>query len=177
MELCKAHRGEYLSMDQSSPRITIINFVNPLSEIIIDFFDKLKSVTQGYASMDYNFVGFRKADLVKLDILVNKSPVDALSIICFRQDAQRRGRVLVERLRSVIHRQQYEVAIQAALGGRIIASEKVKPVRKDVTGKCYGGDVTRKRKLLEKQKKGKKRMKSLGSIEIPEEAFREILKK
>jgi GTP-binding protein LepA len=148
----------------------------PLSEVIVDFYDKLKSYTQGYASFDYEFVGYRKADLCKLDILINGIAVDILSSIVRRQDAQRRGKELALRLRKLIPRQLYEVAIQAAIGGRIIARETVVALRKNVTSKCYGGDVTRKRKLLEKQRAGKKRMKKVGKVNIPQEAFISILK-
>jgi GTP-binding protein LepA len=176
MELCQDRRGEYESMEQSHTDRVVITYVLPLSEILLDFFDQLKSRTRGYASLDYELAGYREEDLVKLDIMINGSPVDALSVITHRARAQHRGRALVERLRKVLPRQMFEIRIQAGLGSRIIASERIAPLRKNVLAKCYGGDITRKRKLLEKQKAGKKRMRQIGKIDIPQEAFLTVLK-
>ena len=175
-DLCIKKRGiqkdiRYITQDR-----VIIEYEIPLSEIVFDFYDKLKSATRGYASMDYEPVGYLQSDLIKLDVLVNGEPVDALSIIVHKEKSSERGRELIAKLRSLIPRQLYEVVIQAAIGNRIVARESVKAVRKDVTAKCYGGDVTRKRKLLEKQKEGKKRLKQIGKIEIPQEAFLAVLK-
>ncbi len=176
MELCQDRRGEYESMEQSHTDRVVLAYVLPLSEIILDFFDQLKSRTRGYASLDYEFIGYRESDLSKLDIMINGDPVDALSVITHRLRAQQRGRQLVKRLRAALSRQMYEIRIQAALGSRIIASERIAPMRKNVTAKCYGGDITRKRKLLEKQKEGKKRMRQIGQVSIPQEAFLTVLK-
>ncbi|MGH7900530.1 MAG: translation elongation factor 4 [Thermodesulfobacteriota bacterium] len=175
-ELCESRRGTQKNVKYITKDRVIVEYELPLSEIIFDFFDKLKSVSRGYASMDYELTGYNASELVKLDVLINGEPVDALSIIVHKEKAYERGKELIEKLRRLIPRQLYEVILQAAIGNRIISRETVKPVRKDVTAKCYGGDVTRKRKLLEKQKEGKKRLKQIGKIEIPQEAFLAVLK-
>jgi len=176
LELCENRRGIHKSIEYSQSKRVVINYEIPLGELLLDFFDALKSRSRGYASLDYEFIGYRPSDVVKLDLLINGDLVDALSAILPRADAEKRGRLLVEKLRKVIQRQLFEVRIQAAIGSRIIASERVSPMRKDVTSKCYGGDITRKRKLLEKQKAGKKRMKQIGRVELPQEAFLSVLK-
>ena len=175
MDLVKTHRGVNKDMKYIETERVLITYSIPLAELIVDFYDQLKSRTQGYASLDYSFAGYQEADLVKLDILVNSVPVDALSLILHRDSAYRQGRALVEKLRSLIPRQLFEVPIQAAIGSRVVARETVKAMRKDVLAKCYGGDISRKRKLLEKQKEGKKRMKMVGNVEIPQEAFMAVL--
>ncbi|MCH8333520.1 elongation factor 4, partial [Candidatus Sumerlaeota bacterium] len=176
MKLAQDKKGEQKSLQYLSTERLMLVYEFPLSEIIFDFYDKLKSTTKGYASFDYEMIGFRPAPMVKLDILINGDPVDALSVLVHHQDAQKRGRQLCEKLRKIVPRQLYQVAIQAAIGGKIIARETVHALRKDVTAKCYGGDISRKRKLLEKQKAGKKRMKQVGNVEIPQEAFMAVLR-
>ncbi|MBV8214170.1 MAG: elongation factor 4 [Verrucomicrobia bacterium] len=176
MQLILEKRGEVQNTESLDTRRVMLTAVMPLNEILVDFNDKIKSLTHGYGSMDYEYAGYRAADLVKLDMLVNSEPVDAFSSIVHRDKAEGRGRLLAAKLKEVIPQQLFQVSIQAAIGGRIIARENVSALRKNVTAKCYGGDITRKRKLLEKQKEGKKRMKAIGKVNIPQEAFIEVLK-
>jgi len=176
MDLVTKRRGEVSKMEYLDAQRVLLAYEIPLSEIVVDFYDHLKSRTRGYASLDYVPAGYRPDDLVKLDVLVGGQPVDALSVIVHREQAFQKGQKLVTKMREVIPRQMFDVAIQAALGNRVISRANVKALRKDVLSKCYGGDVTRKRKLLEKQKAGKKRMRKVGHVEIPQEAFLSVLR-
>jgi GTP-binding protein LepA len=176
MELSQERRGVYKDMSYIDEDRVMLTYEMPLNEIIYDFFDALKSRTKGYASLDYELLGYKESELVKLDIMLNGEVVDALSFIVHKDKAYARGRRIAEKLKDTIPRQQFEIPIQACIGGKIIARETVKAYRKDVLSKCYGGDITRKKKLLEKQKEGKKRMRQVGSVEVPQEAFMSVLK-
>jgi len=175
MQLCETRRGTYIKQQFLSQTRQILEYELPLAEIIFDFYDKLKSITRGYGTMDYELTGYRADNLVKVSIMVNARPVDALSFIVLRDKAEQRGRTMLVRLKKEIERHQFEIPLQAAIGGKIIARETIKSMGKNVTAKCYGGDITRKRKLLEKQKEGKKRMKRVGSVDIPQKAFMTVL--
>ncbi|HEV7666549.1 MAG TPA: elongation factor 4, partial [Chloroflexota bacterium] len=175
MELVQTRRGTFGKMDYVDEQRVVLTYEMPLAELIVDFYDQLKTKTQGYASLDYHFEDYRTSELVKLDVLVNGTPVDALSMIIHHEKAYQQGKSLIEKLRQLIPRQMFDVPLQAAIGGKIIARETIRAMRKNVLAKCYGGDISRKRKLLEKQAEGKKRMKRVGQVEIPQEAFMAVL--
>ena len=176
MKLCQERRGTYISTEYLDQTRVMLLYEIPFSEVVLDFYDKIKSMTSGYGSLNYELIGFRPSELAKLDILINGNPVDSLSLITVREKAYVRGKSLVEKLKEVIPRQLFEIVIQAAIGSKIIARDSLRPLGKNVTAKCYGGDITRKRKLWEKQKEGKKKMKRIGKVDLPQEAFISILK-
>ncbi|MEO6594575.1 MAG: elongation factor 4, partial [Planctomycetota bacterium] len=176
MKICNDRRGQYVKTDYYGKERVMIGFRIPFAEIIFDFHDHLKSATRGYGTMDYEVEGFEASNLVKVRILIAGDEVDALSFLCHKDQSESRGRKILKQLRKEIPRHQFEVALQAAIGGKIVARESIAPMRKDVTAKCYGGDISRKRKLLEKQKEGKKRMRQVGSVEIPQKAFLSVLR-
>jgi len=176
MELCQSRRGELIKLEYISPERVDLNYNIPLAEVVVDFFDQLKSRSQGYASLDYELTGYRVSDLVRVDVLLNALPADAFSTIVHRDKAYDYGKRICEKLQKLIPRQMFDVPIQAAIGGKVLARETVKAKRKDVLAKCYGGDISRKRKLLEKQKEGKKKMKSIGRVEVPGDVFISVLK-
>nr|MBA3709344.1 elongation factor 4 [Planctomycetota bacterium] len=176
MQLASDRRGEFMRQDYLGTKRCVLSYKMPLAEVIYDLFDKLKSVTSGYGTMDFEFSGYQLAELVKVDVLVHNTPCDALAFICHRSVAEHRGRAIIKALKEEIPKHLFEVALQAAIGTRVIARETIKSVGKNVTAKCYGGDVSRKRKLLEKQKEGKKRMKMVGNVEVPQSAFMAVLK-
>ena len=176
MELCQERRGEFVDMKYITPERVALHYEVPLAEVVTDFFDQMKSRTKGYASMEYHLIGYRSNDLVRLDVLINAERADPLTTIVHRNKAYGVGKGLVEKLKELIPRQQFKIPIQAAIGSRVIASESISAMRKDVLAKCYGGDISRKKKLLQKQAKGKKRMKAMGKVEVPQEAFMAVLK-
>jgi GTP-binding protein LepA len=176
MDLATKRRGAFVEQEYPAPGRVVLHFDIPLAELIVEFYDQLKARTRGYASLDYHFTGYRVDDLVKLEVLINEEPVDALAMIVHRRDAYHKGQALITKLKELIPRQLFTVPIQAVSGGRVISRANVRALRKDVLAKCYGGDVSRKKKLLEKQRKGKKRMKRVGSVEIPQEAFMAVLR-
>ena len=175
LKLCTERRGEQEDLTYAGSRAMVVYKI-PLNEIVFDFYDRLKSITSGYASFDYELIGYHPSDLVKVQILINEEPVDALAFLCHRTEAEARGRQICERLKDLIPRHLFKIPIQAAIGGRVVARETISAMRKDVTAKCYGGDATRKRKLLDKQKKGKLRMRQFGKVEVPQSAFIEALR-